>query len=88
MDGVAKQMNGTLYGLIRKLEQTRSLTHTEYEYLITHRSQEAADTLAQKAVSARRQIYGSAVYVRGLIEISNICKNDCLYCRIRRSKRH
>lgn len=81
-------MNGTLYGLIRKLEQTRSLTRTEYEYLITHRSQEAADTLAQKAVSARRQIYGSAVYVRGLIEISNICKNDCLYCGIRRSNRH
>ena len=80
-------MNGTLYGLIRKLEQTRSLPRTEYEYLITHRSQEAADTLAQKAVSARRQIYGNAGYVRGLIESSNLCINYCLYCGIRSSNR-
>ena len=29
--------------------------------------------------------YGNSVYIRGLIEISNICKNDCLYCGIRKS---
>lgn len=33
----------------------------------------------------RQEIYGRDVYVRGLIEISNICKNDCYYCGIRRS---
>ncbi|MBE5882475.1 MAG: [FeFe] hydrogenase H-cluster radical SAM maturase HydE [Lachnospiraceae bacterium] len=31
----------------------------------------------------RREIYGDAVYVRGLIEFSNYCKNDCYYCGIR-----
>lgn len=30
-------------------------------------------------------VYGKQVFMRGLIEISNHCKNDCLYCGIRRS---
>jgi biotin synthase len=38
-------------------------------------------------VQARKKIYGTDVYVRGLIEFSNYCKNDCLYCGIRRSNR-
>ena len=41
--------------------------------------------LFAEADRLRRQYYGTAVYLRGLIEISNICKNDCLYCGIRRS---
>ena len=57
----------------------------EYEALITARDQEAADFLAQLARTAREAVYGTAVYTRGLIEISNICKNDCLYCGIRGS---
>lgn len=41
--------------------------------------------LFNKADAVRRQHYGTDVYIRGLIEISNYCKNDCLYCGIRRS---
>ena len=41
--------------------------------------------LYAQADAVRREVYGNAVYLRGLIEISNICKNDCLYCGIRRS---
>lgn len=41
--------------------------------------------LFKKADEVRRQHYGTDVYVRGLIEISNHCKNDCLYCGIRKS---
>ena len=74
-----------LLTLIYKLEQDHSLTCSEYEYLITYRTSETADILAEKAVALRRHIYGNAVYIRGLIEISNICKNNCLYCGIRRS---
>ena len=33
----------------------------------------------------RRQVYGTKVFARGLIEVSSSCKNDCLYCGIRRS---
>ena len=43
------------------------------------------DELNQRADKIRREIYGDKVYVRGLIEFSNICKNDCYYCGIRKS---
>lgn len=45
----------------------------------------AGALLAQRADQARRKYYGNKVFVRGLIEISNYCKNDCFYCGIRRS---
>ncbi len=41
--------------------------------------------LRKRAETARQRAYGNTVFVRGLIEISNICKNDCLYCGIRKS---
>lgn len=77
-----------LLSLIDKLEQNHSLTVEEYRYLIDNRTPEAAKILAEKADKVRRQIYGNAVFIRGLIEISNICKNDCYYCGIRKSNRN
>lgn len=74
--------------LIRKLENERSLTLAEYEYLISHRTPEAAAQLAELAVATRKAMYGTDIYIRGLIEVSNICKNDCLYCGIRRGNRN
>ena len=74
-----------IISLIHRLEQQHSLSLEEYEQLISQRTQEAAALLAEKAVAVRRQVYGNTVYIRGLIEISNICKNDCIYCGIRRS---
>ena len=41
--------------------------------------------LFAEADRVRRRYYGTDVYIRGLIEISNFCKRDCLYCGIRRS---
>jgi len=49
------------------------------------RREENACILQKRAEAVRRSAYGNKVFVRGLIEISNICKNDCLYCGIRRS---
>lgn len=46
------------------------------------------EILAQKADRVRKEIYGTDVYVRGLIEFSNYCKNDCYYCGIRRSNKN
>ena len=69
--------------LINKLEKEHSLTADEYKYLIDNRNEEYASMLSEKAVDIRKKIYGNAVFIRGLIEISNICKHDCLYCGIR-----
>ena len=74
--------------LICKLTKEHHLTEAEYAYLIDHRSPEAGQMLAEQAVKVRKHIYGNAVFTRGLIEISNICKNDCIYCGIRRSNTH
>lgn len=41
------------------------------------------DILSSAADSIRRKIYGDAVYIRGLIEFTNYCKNNCFYCGIR-----
>lgn len=40
--------------------------------------------LQEEALRLRRKYYGDRVYIRGLIEFSNYCKNNCYYCGIRR----
>ncbi|MBQ9526078.1 MAG: [Fretibacterium sp.] len=78
-------MNEETRSLIHQLAEKHSLPPGGYERLIEGRDEGAARLLAERAVRLRREIYGNSVYVRGLIEISNICRNDCPYCGIRRS---
>ena len=78
-------MKNKLILLIDKLRKNRKLSLEEYQILIQGYSPEIAEYAAAEAVNVRQQIYGNKVYVRGLIEISNICKNDCYYCGIRKS---
>lgn len=78
-------MNSRVAKLIEALAVNHTLPLEDYEYLIQHRSDAAAEELGKRAVKVRQEIYGNSVYVRGLIEITNICKNNCLYCGIRRS---
>ena len=72
--------------LIEKLKTTHDLTDEELRQLIEDGS--CDELLFAAADRQRREIYGTDVYVRGLIEISNYCKNDCYYCGIRRSNRN
>ncbi|MBQ8954232.1 MAG: [Clostridia bacterium] len=71
--------------LTDKLIREHHLAEAEYAELIERRTPETAARLAEAAADLRRRIYGDAVFTRGLIEISSVCKNDCLYCGIRRS---
>lgn len=80
-------MNNKLLELIDRLANNHALSLEEYEYLIKNRNPEVVQYAKQKAVTIRKQIFGNKVYIRGLIEISNICKNDCLYCGIRCSNK-
>lgn len=81
-------MTEKMKALIEKLEKEKSLSVEEYQYLIDNRDEESTLLLREKADKARRSVYGNKVFIRGLIEISNICKNDCLYCGIRKSNRN
>lgn len=73
------------YRLIDRLSRDHSLSREEYEILLDEITPKLVEYAARKALKARHAIYGHTVYLRGLIEISNICKNDCLYCGIRHS---
>lgn len=55
------------------------------EHLLTTSDPTVVDELYAEACRLRDAAYGRRVFVRGLIEITNHCKNDCLYCGIRRS---
>ena len=71
--------------LLDRLERGEKLTRDEFAALIRGRTEELEQDLFRRAVEIRKRIYASEVYIRGLIEFTNHCKNDCLYCGIRGS---
>ena len=70
---------------IDKLHKEHTLTKEEWITLIEGRTPELSEYLFSLARKERHRYYGHDVYVRGLIEFTNYCKNDCLYCGIRKS---
>lgn len=74
--------------LINKLYSAHSLSADEYLHIIENITEENIEYLFSLARKVREQHYGKDVYIRGLIEISNICKNDCYYCGIRHSNKN
>ena len=72
------------FELADKLEAERDLTDEEFAAVLLCDYPGFSEYLAEKARTVREKYYGKSVYLRGLIEISNICKNNCLYCGIRR----
>ena len=73
----------TIASLIDKLAQERDLPDQELLELITTADSTANELLAARADKIRQQYYGKKVYIRGLIEFTNYCKNNCYYCGIR-----
>lgn len=69
--------------LTDRLIKGDTLSDEEWRFLIEGGYEK--QLLFNKADEVRRQHYGTDVYIRGLIEISSYCKNDCLYCGIRKS---
>lgn len=61
---------------------------TAEELIAVMENEENDDFLFECADRIRREIYGTDVYIRGLIEFTNYCKNNCLYCGIRRDNRN
>ncbi len=78
-------MNITLTNSIQKLTDQKPLTQDEFVALLEGNSPQLRDILSKEADQVRRRYFGNRIYIRGLIEFSNYCKNDCLYCGIRNS---
>ncbi len=78
--------------LLDRLAKGERLEREAYAALIEALSEEGADGLEERLFSLAREkresVYGRGVYLRGLIEITSFCKNDCYYCGIRHSNRH
>lgn len=74
--------------LIDKLEKNHILSKEEFVQLIDRRTPEISEYLFEKAREVRYKYYNNDVYIRGLIEFTNYCKNDCFYCGIRRSNKN
>lgn len=70
--------------LLDKLHQTRTLAREEFIALLGAEDPELRAHAARLARSVADSIFGDRIYIRGLVEFTNYCRNDCLYCGIRR----
>lgn len=66
-----------------KILSKEQLSREDLIHLLKDRDQQ--DSIFRKAYSIKRENVGNKVYFRGIIELSNICSKDCLYCGIRKS---
>ncbi len=72
---------------IRQLKETMTLPAGDLELLLSTLNGDDEELLYAAARAVREEYYGKDVYLRGLIEFTNYCRNDCYYCGIRRSNR-
>ncbi len=77
-------MGNKMKALIEKLEREQALAKAEWIDLLNGRTPDLAEYLFAKARKIRHLHYGKDVYIRGLIEFTNYCRNNCYYCGIRR----
>lgn len=78
----------SMYKLIDVLKEQRKLKDEEYKQLLCNLNADEKAYLFSKAREVAQATYGSNVFIRGLIEFTNYCKNDCYYCGIRVGNRH
>lgn len=75
-----------LISLIQKTEFNHSLTKSEIIELF--KNNECNGDLFKAADRVRKKYVGDEVHLRGLIEFSNICKRNCMYCGLRRDNKN
>lgn len=57
-------------------------------YLLSLNDETEISQLFIKADSVRKEFCGDEVHLRGIIEFSNYCEQDCVYCGLRKSNKH
>lgn len=74
--------------LIDKLSKDNYLSKEELLYLLNNLDDESKEYLTNKAHETRMAHYGDKVFLRGLIEFTNYCKNNCIYCGIQAANKN
>ncbi|MCL2557037.1 MAG: [FeFe] hydrogenase H-cluster radical SAM maturase HydE [Treponema sp.] len=76
-----------MLALIEKLKRERILEREEFRALLSGADARADDRLRELARETARENFSNEIYVRGLIEFSNYCQRNCLYCALRAANR-
>ena len=74
--------------IVEKLYRTGNIDDSEIKSLVETDDKGVSNFIVKYADETRQKYYGKKVFLRGLIEISSYCKNDCFYCGIRRSNKN
>jgi len=73
--------------LLDLLEQEGTLTAAQWVQLLSTFTPEDREAAAAKARGIAQSRFGHEIFFRGIVELSNYCRNNCLYCGIRRDNR-
>ena len=71
--------------IIEQLKTTHTATREQLLYLLKNITDAEREVLREAAQQTAQAVFGNKIYIRGLVEISSICKRDCRYCGLRRS---
>lgn len=82
---IKTHMNEEIKSTINKVKQSRNISLEQLKLLLEINDDEGVRFIREEAVKVCQKTYGNQVFIRGLIEFTNFCKNDCYYCGIRRS---
>lgn len=79
---------GSVKMLVDMLAKHRILSREDFIFLLENLDEDGENYLYEKARETAQAHYGNRIYVRGLMEFTNYCKNDCYYCGIRRGNQN
>lgn len=74
--------------IINKLDTIHCADNDELVFLLENINNDEEEILRKKAQKTALSVFQNKIYIRGLVEISSICKNDCFYCGIRHSNKN
>lgn len=74
--------------LIDRLRRERRLSAEEYKALLLCHDVDVLKYLHEQAREVALGVFGNGIYIRGLIEITNRCRNNCYYCGIRKANQN
>ncbi len=73
------------FQIVDSLQREQAISFENFRFLLETQDKELIEYLSACARETTTAIYGNHIYIRGLIEFTNICKNDCFYCGIRKN---
>ena len=76
-------MDTEFKAIVDTLKYTQSITRDQFAYLLQTDGEDNREYLFEAAREVSDQVFHKEVYLRGLIEFTNYCKNNCNYCGIR-----